>query len=134
MKPERIFIAGPYAPKDCTLHSAAQLAQRNVDRAIEVGNKLIEKGHFIFIPHLSHYIHTHYSCIRDYASWWYKEDNTFLEHWATALFFLGPSPGADKELALAKKLGLKIYNSIDEVYEVRCSAKRVCPLTFLWGG
>ena len=111
----RIYIAGPYCPQNCSLHEAAKVAQTNVDKAIEVANRLIERGHFVFVPHLSHYIHTHYSCKRDYGDWWYEEDNTFLTHWAEAIFFIGSSKGADMELELAKKLGLKIFHSIGEV-------------------
>jgi len=111
----RIYIAGPYCPKNCSLHDAARIAQVNVDKAIEVANKLIEKGHFVFVPHLSHFIHIHYSCKRDYGKWWYEEDNTFLTHWAEAIFFIGSSRGADAELELATKLGLKIFHILEEV-------------------
>jgi hypothetical protein len=111
----RIYIAGPYCPQNCSLHEAAKVAQANVDKAIEIANQLIEQGHFIFVPHLSHYIHTHYSCKRDYGEWWYEEDNTFLVHWAEAIFFIDSSKGADMELELAKKLGLKIFHSLNEV-------------------
>ena len=112
---ERIYVAGPYCPKDCTIHDASRIAQHNTDKAIEVTNALIEKGHFVFTPHLSHYVHIHYSCKRDYGYWWYDEDMTFLKHWATALFFIAPSNGANAELAYAKKLGLKIYYKLDDV-------------------
>jgi hypothetical protein len=112
---ERIYIAGPYAPRNCSLHQAAQEAQRNVDRAIGAANQLIDYGHFVFVPHLSHFIHIHPSCLRDYGSWWYEEDNTFLEHWATALLYLAPSFGADNELDLAQRLGLKIFYHVSEV-------------------
>lgn len=108
---ERIYIAGPYLPKDCTLHDASRIAQHNTDKAIEVANKLIEQGHFIFVPHLSHYIHTHYSCKKDYNGWWYTEDLTFLEHWATAIYMLKgweSSYGSTLELKRANELGLKI--------------------------
>lgn len=112
---ERIYIAGPYAPRDCSLHAASQMAQRNVDAAIKAANQCIDYGHFVFVPHLSHYIHIHPSTLRDYGSWWYEEDNTFLDHWATSLLYLGPSPGADAELERAKALGLTIYHSTTEV-------------------
>lgn len=115
---ERIYIAGPYCPRGCNLHDAARIAQHNVDEAIEVANALIEKGHFVFVPHLSHYIHTHYSSHKDRGAWWYLEDDTFLDHWATAFFYIGRSPGADAELDKAKKLGLKIYYYFVEVPNV----------------
>jgi hypothetical protein len=108
---ERIYIAGPYQPKGCTLHDAARQAQRNVDLAIAAANQLIREGHFVFVPHLSHFIHCHASCQNDYCDWWYKEDNTFLDYWATAIYMLKDwekSDGAKKELNRAKNLGLKI--------------------------
>jgi hypothetical protein len=115
MKSERIFISGPYQPRNCTLHDASRQAQYNVDKAIEVANALIAKGHFIFVPHVSHYIHTHYSSTRDMGEWWYEEDNTFLDHWATALYYISPSQGADAELQRAKQLGLLIYYTLNSV-------------------
>jgi hypothetical protein len=42
-------------------------------------------------------------------------DFTYLDHWATALLFLGPSPGADMELERAKELGLTIFGSVAEI-------------------
>lgn len=111
----KIFISGPYCPRDGSLHDAARIAQRNVDRAIAIGNALIEKGHFVFIPHLNHYIHIHYSCKRDYTAWWYEEDLTFLRDWADALFFIDNSVGTCMELAEAQKLGLQIFYSLGEV-------------------
>ena len=114
----RIYIAGAYNPCNAeSLHDASRIAQRNVDKAIEIGNALIEKGHFVFIPHLSHYVHIHYSCKKDYNGWWYEEDNTFLEHWAEALFFINSSKGSEIELQKAKELGLKIFYSLKEVEE-----------------
>lgn len=107
---ERIYIIGAYCPKDCTLHNAVRIAQHNTDKAIEVGNKLIEQGHYVFIPHLSHYVHIHYSCKRDYNGWWYEEDLTFLEHWATAVCLIDGwenSKGSQIEVKRARELGLK---------------------------
>lgn len=118
-KPLRIYVAGPYCPRNCELHDAARVAQKNTDIAITVGNALIEKGHYIFVPHLSHYLQTHVSAKKDYGFWWYEEDNTFLEHWATALFYISSSYGADSELTLAKKLGLKIFYDLKKVPNIK---------------
>ena len=116
MKPLRIYIAGPYTPRNCSLHDAARQAQKNVDLAIDIGNQLIELGCYIFVPHLSHYMH-----LRQYIpvdpNWWYLEDNTFLDYWANAIFYISSSKGADEELERAKKLGLLIFYNLGEVKE-----------------
>jgi len=114
----RIYVAGPYSPTIAkTKHDASRVTQHNTDKAIEIGNALIEKGHFVYIPHLSHYVHIHHSCKRDYHEWWYEQDNTFIYNWADALFYISPSKGADAELELAKKLGFKIYYRLEDVPE-----------------
>lgn len=118
MRVKNIYIAGPYCPKNTTLHDASRVAQKNVDKAIEVFHSLKKKGHNPFVPHVSHYIHIHYSSMEDYNEWWYGYDLTFLYRWADALFYISPSKGADMELEVAKRLGLEIYYSLDEVPEV----------------
>ena len=143
---ERIYVAAPYSPKCYELHNiplpffASEVracpdnihssclnffitnslseVQQNVDRAIAAGNVIHDKGHYAFVPHLTHYLHIHYSCKVDRGVWYYDYDNTFLDHWATSFLYLAPSYGADKELDRAKKLGLKIYYNLDEIQEV----------------
>ena len=119
VKPLRIYVAGPYTPKSKNPHVAIQEVAQNVHKAITVALKLISKGHYPFVPHLSHYIHTNPMCKTDLGQeFYYRYDNTFLEYWAEALFFIAPSKGANAELELAKKLGLKIFYNLDEVPEV----------------
>lgn len=116
----RIYIAGPYCPQNCSLHDATRIAQKNVDKAIEVGNALMRKGHYVFIPHLSHYMHIHFSNISDYGKdFWYELDLTFLDLWANALFLIDHSYGADLELTKARDLGYQIFTKIEEMLEVR---------------
>ena len=112
---ERIYVAGPYTAKDCTLHGATKQVQQNVDRAIAVGNAILLKGHYAFVPHLSHYQHIHHSMTVDLGVLWYDIDNTYIDHWATAFFYIAPSYGADMELTRAESLGLKIYRNLNEI-------------------
>ena len=115
----RIYVAGPYSPKNHGRSNGSpnlciREAQRNVDRAISIGLSLIRKGHFPFIPHLTHYVHQHHEAdFREDIC--YEWDNTFLDNWAEALFYISSSFGADKELERARKLGLKIFKDLDEV-------------------
>jgi len=116
----RIYVAGKYTPQTKDIHTAAQEAAHNVHKAIEVAIELIKKGHFPFVPHLSHYIHIDPSCKEDFGNtFYYDYDNSFLYHWAEALFYIETSHGADAELALAQKLGLRIFFELDEVPEVK---------------
>ena len=117
-KPLKIYVAGPYTPKDCSLHDASRIAQKNVDIAVKIGNALMAKGHFVFVPHLTHYLHIHGSCQVKDSDFWYDLDNTFLDDWADALFYISPSWGADQEKALAEKKGLEVFKRLDWVPQV----------------
>ena len=112
-EPLRIYVASAYSPQNCSLHDAIAIGYRNTEKAIECGIELLKKGHYVFVPHLSHYIHINKNCPLDIP--WYSVDNSFLEHWANAFFYLSKSNGADAELELAKKLGLEIFYSLDDV-------------------
>jgi hypothetical protein len=109
----RIYVAGPYSPVEVEGNNKIVVAARNVNRAIEIAIELIKKGHNPFVPHLNHYISIHEGCPLNVP--WYKLDYSFVDHWAEGLFYIGHSYGADLELARAKKLGLKIFYSLEEV-------------------
>jgi hypothetical protein len=122
-KPLKIYVAGPYTPKDCSLHDAARIAQRNTNEAIKVGNALMAKGHYVFVPHLTHYLHIHESCEIHNAKFWYELDNSFLMDWANALFYISPSWGADRELSWAEAKELIIFKNLGEVPVFKVKSK-----------
>jgi len=107
----RIYVAGPYTGDE----------ERNVDRAALVGGLLVEMGHTPFIPHLFHYVNEAFrSCgyIKiPYEEWMQRDFEWLLQ--CEAVFLLGRSPGADREVALAEELGLPVYNSLAEVPAAR---------------
>jgi len=111
MEKLRIYIAGPYTPVGSTPHKAVQKAAHNVDKAINAAIEIIKKGHYPFVPHLSHYIHTNPKCDEDFGEYYYELDNTFLKYWANALLYLESSKGADQELKYVKKLDHKLLIS-----------------------
>ena len=47
MKPLLIYVAGPHTGSD------RQEIDQNVNRAIDVGIKIFNKGHFPYVPHLT---------------------------------------------------------------------------------
>jgi hypothetical protein len=118
-EPYRFFVAGPYCPRNCGEHDYARIAQRNVDKAIEIGNALNDFGHFAFVPHLQHYMHIHHSCTRDRGMWYNEFDITFLEDWANAFFYIGPSPGSIEELTVAKRLMYPVFGRLIDVPMVK---------------
>lgn len=106
-----IYVAGPY--------SAATHAERiaNTERAMQAGHEVLTRGHWPFIPHLAHFF--------DEWCWWQHngrlEPETYMQ-WdfvilrrCDGLLYLASSPGADRELALARELGLPVWLSVDEI-------------------
>jgi len=85
-------------------------------KTIDVGLILWKKGHYPYIPHLTHFIDLRARekgikmTWEEYIEW----DKAWLEV-CDALLFLDNSKGAKKELEYAKKLGKIIYHSTDEV-------------------
>ena len=109
---ERVYVAGPYrsTPKDPDVGT-------NRDLCRDVGVCIRECGHDVFVPHTVN-ASEHYN-----AGW--SDDRildeclSYIDHWATALFYRAPSAGSDIELARAQGRGLKIYRFIGEVPDLR---------------
>ncbi len=118
----KIYVAGPYTPTGVSLHDAAWLAHKNTVRAIRAGIRIIRKGHVPFIPHLTHYIHLETDSPLP-ASFYRRYDLTWLRY-CDAVFFLGPSIGANKERKWAEQHGLRIFHNISEIPTVRRKASR----------
>ena len=109
-KPLKIYIAGPYT------HKENKRKELNVSIAVDSAIKIFKKGHFPYTPHLTHFIDKRTKEIGvnltwdDYMEWhdpWLIVSDAFL--------YLGSSEGADLELKKAKKLGKKIFYSINEI-------------------
>ncbi len=101
----RIFVSGPYS-------GDAEQIENNVSAANEAGKRLLRKGHLPFVPHTmmkgwqgSEGISWEDVVDADLA--WLEQCDGFL--------FLGPSRGSNLELKRAKRLGLRIFNTIDEI-------------------
>jgi hypothetical protein len=116
----RIYIAGPYTAP------TADLRRKNVNDAIRVGLLLWKKGHVPFIPHLTHFIDERAAELQipmsyeEYLAW----DNEWLKA-CDALLYVASSRGADLELENAKRLGLAIYYSVDEIPDLNRGVKTV---------
>ena len=115
----RVYVAGPYMPKNCSLHDAAVLAHRNTMRAVRAFWDLVAKGHEPFVPHLSHFLHVHQpeNSVPPPPDFWYQFDLTWL-HLCEGILMIGDwtnSHGAKLELEKAREWGLAVYFDISEV-------------------
>lgn len=106
----RVYISGPYGAPTETERLA------NALRATDVYITLIKKGYTPFCPHLSHWANLRANELGtpvDYEEWlqldlaWVKQCDIFL--------YLAPSPGADRELTLARELLMPSFTSLDEI-------------------
>lgn len=108
----RIFIAGPY------MAITAEERLANVNHAIAMGLAVFRKGHAPFIPHLFHFADAYAkregipmteADYRDLDMEWLRQSE--------AIFVLGISDGVNREIAEAKDLGLKRFDSLIEIPE-----------------
>lgn len=108
----RLYIASKYCPKDCTLHDAPRVANKNVETAIRVAIYLIKLGHQPYVPILNHYIQINVTAKDFGQDYWYAYDLEFIRRWAEGIVVVGEpdeSKGMQLELAEASKLGLPMY-------------------------
>ncbi len=112
-----ILIAGPYRSGT---NDDPVLMQQNLDRLEAVALPLFRKGHvpligeWIALPLIQLAGSTHPGD----ASWeevQYPVAHRLLEKCEAVLRIPGVSKGADEDVRLAKKRGLKVYYSLDEV-------------------
>ena len=106
-----IYIAGPFSAK------SAHKVMCNVNKALDIGIALYRKGYFPYIPHyLTFQINERMDEIGidlDYDDC--MSLNMFWLNQSDALYFIGPSPGANLELEFATKKGIPIFYSLSEV-------------------
>jgi len=105
----RIFIAGPYGDQN-----PKEVIAENVRKADEAARELVSMGLTPYCPHT--------------MSWGWEDDERLDpreyyrmdKDWMSvchALLFLAPSPGANRERQMAYELGLRVFNSIEEIKE-----------------
>lgn len=113
----RVYVAGPYTKGDVA---------RNVRNAYEVANRLADRGFAPFVPHATHLWHLLFP--RPYE-FWLDLDAQFLPYCEAVFRLPGESNGADKEVELARKLGIPVFTDIDELSRHFSSRHAHPPLT-----
>jgi hypothetical protein len=107
-KSMHIYIAGPYS-------GSLREVKKNIKRAVFAGVEMIRRGHYPYIPHLTHYVdQLKGSKItlewEDHLDW----GLAWLDR-CDALLYLGSSRGTEIELNHALNQGKLVFRSIDEV-------------------
>jgi len=112
----KIYVAGPYTGTNL------EDIEENVRRAMEAGLKIWKKGHFPYIPHLTHWpdllakdLEINMDWV-DYMNW----HAPWVDH-CDALFLLAESKGALLEYNRAREEGKKIFHSLEEIPNVERS-------------
>ena len=97
-----VYIASPYTKGDTFV---------NVQRQIEFGNDLIDKG-YVPVSLLLNVVHYYAQKEREYDTWLEIDYNWILK--CDALFRLeGESKGADLEVAYAKKNNIPVFTDME---------------------
>ena len=105
-----IYIAAPYSA------DTKEKRKKNVETVIDAALVLFKKGHFPYIPHLTHWVDKRAKETKVVMEWedYMKWHKPWLEA-CDAFLYLGSSKGTDLELQVAKDLGKIIFYSIDEI-------------------
>jgi hypothetical protein len=99
---KKIYIAGPYTSPDQCI---------NTNKALRVGDKVIEQGDIPFVPHLFHFWHT--VSPKEYDTWM-KIDIEFLKVCDEMWVISGESKGVKIEIEIAESLGKKVVYLIED--------------------
>lgn len=99
----KVYVAGPYTRGDVAT---------NVRKAIEAASSLVDRGFAPFVPHLTHFWHI--LSPRPYE-FWLDLDFEYLRCCDAVLRLPGESSGADREVELAKSLGIPVFEWASEV-------------------
>lgn len=101
---KRVYVAGPVGKVEGRLE--------RVIAAIEAGEQISAIGVLVFVPHFYHFWDARHP--HDYEFWMRLCMEEVRR--CDALFRMqGESPGADREVALAKSLGMPVFTSMAEL-------------------
>jgi hypothetical protein len=103
-----VYVAGPYTAP------TPEGVVENVERAVAHATHLLRAGLYPYVPHLSHYWeaqHPHHYEV------WMTLDFGWVARCDALLRLDGESRGADREVDLARQLGLPVFHSVEEVLQ-----------------
>jgi hypothetical protein len=112
-----IYIAGPLLEGHTLTFEQGKEHWKNT---VGIAEKIMQKGWTVYIPHHSLYM---WQYIKEENGrdipWqeWMVQDSGFIQV-AQAIYFIGHSKGADRELAYALDNDKKVYMNVDDVPKV----------------
>lgn len=115
----RVYVSGPLTTGMMTA---------NVRRAADVATALLDKGYAVYLPHTNvvwEMIAPPAVTEQEAYDRWLNHDFEWVGACDAILRLPGPSAGADKEVALAKVLGVRIYLSTEMLYACEPVVRRV---------
>ena len=101
-----VYIAGPYSKGNLL---------KNVDNAVQAGEKLLKYGYAVYVPHLTHYWEWYHA--QHPYEFWLEFDMAWLRKCDCVLRIPGESSGADEEVRLARTLNMPVFDSINKLNE-----------------
>jgi hypothetical protein len=105
----KVYIAGPISAR------SGQQVRANVDRALAAGRELIGRGFAPLTPHLDYFYPD-----RDDVTWeqWMEIDLPWARAADAVLRLPGASRGADREVRVARRNGVPVVETIEELEEL----------------
>lgn len=95
---------------------------RNIARALDVGRALFRKGYFPIVPHVL--LREYYTPEGDSELFGYEplmQYTLAIVSRCDIVLCYDSSPGADRECALAQRLGIPVYFDVEELPEAHKS-------------
>jgi len=114
-----IYISGPYAPpsEERDAQTRKKIAEENVANANSAALAIADMGHIPFVPHTM------------LLGWEDDASRDLVMHichrWlekCDALYFIGPSQGADSERELARLMKIPIYYEFEDIPKVEVTS------------
>jgi hypothetical protein len=114
-RPPYVYIASPYTKGDLAANVAHSMAAAHV---------VLDAGLPVYCPLLTHFLHM--QSPRSYEDWM-ALDLAWLRRCDALIRLPGDSPGADREVEEAKRLGLPVYVVGSNVAHVADAVSRIWP-------